>query len=242
MNLDVFQKAAAESSLHTRLIALHILGDPLLIENLEDYLNIAAKYHLSVELTTSGAHLHKNKNALFHRAIKQVNFSLDAIVGLDNFKQKILREIVNFCFHKPDIFINFRIQKQRKEAILLDYLKQYFTFQLNGQKYLRIAPKIFIDFREVFSWNGNNQSVVENTKKPACYGLIHQIGILSNGVVVPCCIDVNGIINLGNIKTQSLKSILHSAYARELRQSFLTHKIKEPLCQHCDYRIKNFGK
>ena len=74
-----------------------------------------------------------------------------------------------------------------------------------------------------------------------CYGLRRQLGILVDGTVVPCCLDQDGIINLGNIFNEDLENIVSSDRAKEIVTNFRNNKLKEDLCKRCGY-IKKFKK
>ena len=126
MDLVLFRKAVLEARHFTRLITLHILGDPLKIGNLAEYLQIAKEANLSVEITTSGANL-SDFDLLLRAPIKQVNFSLDAIRTLKN-APFLLRRICDFCKYKvqkkSEIFINLRVQKRAENAEIVEFLAQ----------------------------------------------------------------------------------------------------------------------
>ena len=67
-----------------------------------------------------------------------------------------------------------------------------------------------------------------------CKALHKQIGVLSDGSLVPCCMDHNGDIRLGNIFTQSLDEILNSPRAKAMVEGFRHHKATELLCRNCE--------
>lgn len=277
MDLVLFKKAILEAKKHTNLIALHILGDPLKVENLQDYLCVAKNANLSVEITTSGVFL-DDFNMLINPPIKQINFSLDAINGLKN-RDVLLRKIFAFCDfkieQKSDIFINLRVQKRAKNKALVAILERQFnTTNLtphlfhHSQNRIKLGNKIIIDFREIFAWDSNADSSVDSqcdsnmdsnadfrldSKKtnPAnimtnhtfgtCLAFKNHIGILSNGQIVPCCIDTQGILSLGNIASISIESALKSKKAQKMQMGFQNNVIYEPFCKVCDYR-KQFTK
>ena len=66
-------------------------------------------------------------------------------------------------------------------------------------------------------------------------GLRDQIGILCDGTVVPCCLDAEGSIALGNIFRQSLDEILNSERAKALYRGFSNRAPAEELCLRCGY-------
>ena len=68
-----------------------------------------------------------------------------------------------------------------------------------------------------------------------CYGLKDHFGILSDGRVVPCCLDADGEITLGNIFKDKIEDILASERARSIVEGFKTRHAPESLCQRCGY-------
>ena len=67
-----------------------------------------------------------------------------------------------------------------------------------------------------------------------CKALHKQIGVLADGSLVPCCMDHNGDIILGNLFTQSLDEILDSPRAKAMVEGFRHHKATELLCRNCE--------
>ena len=73
-----------------------------------------------------------------------------------------------------------------------------------------------------------------------CHGLRDQLGILCDGSVVPCCLDHEGDITLGNLFTQSMEEILESPRAKAIYEGFSQRKAAEELCRKCGY-ARRFG-
>lgn len=90
------------------------------------------------------------------------------------------------------------------------------------------------------SLNGRHLDEEEDNGIGTCYGLCNQIAILVDGTVVPCCLDGEGIINLGNIKETSFMQILESKRVKSIIKGFSERKVVEELCRKCGYR-KRFG-
>ncbi len=242
MNLELFYKIVSECRKYTNLIAFHILGDPLKLKNIKDYLLIADTFNIGVEITTSGVYLN-DFDLLLYSPIKQVNISLDAIMEIKSkaFRDERLNKIFEFCRYKDssssNIFINLRIQNRNndKSMELKEILKKEFNL-LSLDSNTRVGRKIIIVFRDVFVWNTNENNTI-NTNG-FCYGLISHFGVLSNGDVVPCCIDASGDIVLGNLNKNSLYDILHGSRAQYIRNGFKNGVIVEKKCINCNYRIK----
>ena len=84
-----------------------------------------------------------------------------------------------------------------------------------------------------FTWPDKNADIQGD--KFYCYGLRDQFGILSDGTVVPCCLDSDGVINLGNIFKEDIKDILNSKRAADISLGFKCGKASEELCKRCGY-------
>ena len=57
-----------------------------------------------------------------------------------------------------------------------------------------------------------------------------------DGTVVPCCLDGEGIINLGNIHTSKFSEIIGSERACNIVKGFKRRETVEELCQKCTFR------
>ena len=54
MELEKFEEVISKIHNHTKLVALHVKGEPLLHSKLEDILKILEKYNLKANITTNG--------------------------------------------------------------------------------------------------------------------------------------------------------------------------------------------
>ena len=94
-----------------------------------------------------------------------------------------------------------------------------------------LCERVFLEWGEKFDWPDINGDILSDTG--FCYGLRDQIGILCDGTVVPCCLDRNGDIALGNLYEQSLDEILLSPRAHNIYEGFTKHECREDLCCRC---------
>ena len=100
-------------------------------------------------------------------------------------------------------------------------------------KGIRIRDKLFLEYGERFSWPDKDADIKNDDV--FCYGLKDHFGILSDGTVVPCCLDCDGVINLGNIFKEDISDILNSDRAKKMVEGFNNRKVSEDLCQKCGY-------
>jgi len=254
MSLPFFEHVLNELQPYTKELAYHIVGDPLTLSNLEAYLDITYQKKFKVSLTTSGYFLaQRDAKTLLHPAIKQINISLNSYNKNSmplSFKA-YMAPILELCRLKnemqKDIFINLRIwnmdEKESEKTfneMLFALLEKEFgiplhvkTIYQNRPKSIRLAEKILLHFDDYFEWpnlDSNHQS--EGT----CQGLSSHFGILSSGKVVPCCLDKDGIIELGDLHVSPLHDILSSARTKAMIAGFKRHQAKEILCQKCSYK------
>lgn len=253
MELGLFEKILKELKGKTKEVALHIMGDPLLNKDLKHYLDSARLFSHKVSLTTSGFYLSLHEQKLLnHDAISQLNISLNSFnendkkMTLQNYMEQIFSLIAYKLQHNENQFINLRLWNLNKENSSQKFNEK--IFEMLEQKYgitidrnlikkesFRVAKRVRVHFDELFSWPNLVNNPLPNSR---CYGLNRQLGILSNGIVVPCCLDHEGKIALGDANIQSLRDIITNAkhIAKGLKDGLPT----EELCKKCSYRLR-FG-
>jgi radical SAM protein with 4Fe4S-binding SPASM domain len=96
-----------------------------------------------------------------------------------------------------------------------------------------LASKILIHFDDYFEWPSLKNPIYGDG---TCQGLQSHVGILASGKVVPCCLDCDAIIELGDLHVTSLKNIVESKRAVDMLKGFKEGKAVEALCQKCSYK------
>lgn len=256
-----FENVLQQLRAYTDEIALHVMGDPMVLSDLNTYLDAAKRQNMRVVITTSGFYMDsKRAQTLFHPAVKQVNISLNSFNK--NTTSRSLREylepILVFCEEKidrgSDFFVNLRLWNLDEAGYEADYNRELFTIfeqrfafpsgsiqeRASGLRQgVRLASKVLLHFDRYFEWPSLDLPVIGDG---FCHGLSSQIAILSDGRVVPCCLDAEGYIELGNIKETNLDKILSSKRAVAIREGFSSGKAVEELCQKCSYKERFKGK
>lgn len=96
-----------------------------------------------------------------------------------------------------------------------------------------ILPGLFLTLRELTNWgNTMTDKKVINAYIGTCEAF-EVLGVLCDGRVVPCCIDYDGKIVLGDVTKDSLKDILRSEKAEKLRKNLNRCILTEPYCRRC---------
>ena len=222
---------------YTDYIYLHIKGEPLLHSKLDELLTICDNNKIYVNITTNGTLLKERKNILLkHKSVRQINISLHS----ENNKNNYFDDVFNTCDElSKNIYINYRLwtltdSKLNKEStIIVDKIKKHYNISTEIVSNYKIDNNIFIDFNNIFVWPDESLGLNINAK---CYGLINQLGILVDGTVVPCCLDSNGIINLGNIFIEDLDEILNTSFVKDIIKGFKENKSNCKLCKNCNFR------
>ncbi len=254
MDLDFFESIVKQAKVYTKEIACHVVGDPLTLSNLDAYLDIIHKHGLKAMLTTSGYFLKKHTyDTLFHPCVKQINISLNSFNKNDTsltFEQ-YMNPVLALCEAKlereEEIFINLRVwnldemmSERTFNETLFEKLSSTFDTELDLKniyeekpKSIRLASKILVHFDNYFEWPSlNNQTYGHGT----CQGLQSHVAILASGKVVPCCLDCDGIIELGDLHENTLDEILTAKRAVDMLEGFKEGKAVEELCQKCSYQ------
>lgn len=254
MDLDFFDEVMEQAKVYTKEIACHVVGDPLTQSNLGAYLDIIHKHGLKAMLTTSGYFLKKHSyETLFHPCVKQINISLNSFNKNDTsitFEQYI-KPILALCDEKllreEELFINLRVwnlDEMMSERLFNDTLFKGLSSSFNIEldldkiyeerpKSIRLASKVLIHFDNYFEWPSLKN---KNYGHGTCQGLRSHIAILANGTVVPCCLDCDGIVELGNLHKSALNEILSSKRAMNMLEGFKEGEAVEVLCQKCSYK------
>ncbi|MDP3465674.1 MAG: radical SAM/SPASM domain-containing protein [Sulfuricurvum sp.] len=258
MSLEFFESILRQLQEYTNEIALHVMGDPMVLSNLTDYLECALKYNFKVMITTSGFYLDESRrSSLFHPSIRQVNISLNSFNknSVSRSFETYLEPILSLCdeklARKSDFFINLRVwnldevhSESDFNEKLFDVLENHFGLEplasmISGERQsVRLASKVLLHFDRYFEWPSLQNSLSGNGY---CHGLSKQIAILADGRVVPCCLDGEGIIELGNLHVTNLGKILSSKRSCDIVQGFAHHVAHEELCQKCSYK-ERFNK
>jgi len=260
ITIEEFSKRLDEIKPYTDYIYLHVKGEPLLHPKIDQLLDISHEKGFRVNITTNGTLLHKAKQKIINKpALRQMNFSLHSFDGHEGSKDKkgYVTSILSFvkeATSTSDLIVSFRLwnltednmtnlQRERNREILqmieeefqLDFKIEEKVLPGSGVK---IADRIYLNQDHEFEWPSLHAD--EDDGKGFCYGMRTQAGILANGTVIPCCLDGEGVINLGNINQASFSDIIEGERATNLYEGFSRREAVEELCRKCGYR-KRFG-
>lgn len=244
MSLTEFSYILQEIKPYTSFVYLHVLGEPLSHPDLEEMLALCASSGIKVNITTNGTLLHKQQAVLMRSAIRQVNISLHSFP--EHLQERYLEDAIaaGKALAAKGCFISYRLwslQDQRLPAesmAIMDALSKAYEVSIDHVQTgtVRLADYTFLHFDEVFGWP-SMQAELQSTIG-TCLGMKQMCAILSDGSLVPCCLDSRGDITLGNIFETPFQTLIEGERAKNMCLGFQQHQIKEELCRRCQYRLR----
>ncbi len=241
MSLEEFRTILSKLQPHTHYIYYHLMGEPLTHPDLALFLQTATEMGFKSIITTNGTLLKQKGQVLIDQKVHKVSVSLHSFEGDDRTAhQKYLKEVADFAktAQENGIIVVLRLWNNGcdngKNAEAIDFLKSEIDGEwVENSKGLRIRDRLFLEYGDRFQWPDKDAEVQGDSV--FCYGLRDHFGILCDGTVVPCCLDSDGQINLGNILKEDIESILSSKRATAIVKGFDGRKPSEELCRRCGY-------
>ena len=256
MSCEKFESIIKEINPLTEYLYFHLMGEPLLHLELEKLLAIAERYNKRVVITTNGTLISKRQDILLKsKAIYKIVFSLHSFEANSSeiSMEEYLSNIISFCKSADNTGIitamrlwNFDKNELKGENSLNDEILEVIskafdiekpdTDKLIGNRGLKLADRIYLQTAQRFEWPDKDKDII--TDKIFCYGLRDHFGIQVDGTVVPCCLDNNGEIPLGNIFKEKINDILKSEKTQNIFNGFSNRQACEELCKRCDFVTK----
>jgi len=256
MNIETFAKILDQIKSHTDSIYFHVKGEPLLHPELAAFLDLCEEKGFQANITTNGTLIHKVSEMLLNKpALRQMNFSLHSLEGNTDSQNngEYMDRILSFsqdAMKRSKIFVSLRIwnlqakhanhpENVRNNELLAAIEKEFdmpspIRQEVIPGRGIKIAERIYVNQEHLFKWPGLKEKEVHGSA--FCQGLRSQAAILVDGTVVPCCLDGEGIMNLGNIHTASFSEIIAGRKACGIVDGFTRKEAVEELCRKCGYR------
>lgn len=250
MTLGQFARVVGNLKGVTEYLYLHVLGEPLTHPMLPTFIEYATKSGYKVALTTNGTLLPRMGDALIATGTYKVNISLHSFEREDSERQ---RAYITSCIDFADkasaagVLTVLRLwnrsdgedaaQIDKRNDYTLSLLRQRFGNQWTlGPRGARIRNKLHLEYGDRFEWP--DMTAPYTSERVFCHGLDDHFGILCDGSVVPCCLDAEGDMVLGNIFENDIRSILSSPRATAITEGFKAKHAAEELCRHCGYATR----
>lgn len=241
MSREAFTYILDQLTDQTQYIYYHLMGEPLTHPELPEFVRLAGDRGYKSIITTNGTLLETRGKALLMAGVHKVNISLHSFEnGAQDDYVRYIQSLADFAEKAAGVgtIVVFRLWNkgfdEGKNAVALKILQELLPGDWKeNTRGIRIRDKIYIEFGERFDWP-DQAAEIQGTKF-FCYGLKDQFGILVDGTVVPCCLDSEGVISLGNIFQEDIRTILASARATAMVKGFQCGQASENLCKKCGY-------
>lgn len=241
MSLEEFRQIANEISHVTDYIYFHVMGEPLTHRLLPEFIEYATSIGLKCAVTTNGTLLDKRGDELIAAGVYKVNLSVHSFEeGDESDYIDYLDSLAHFADRasKSGVLTVLRLWNKGHDDGRNDSTLDFFRARLDGEwkwgaRGARIRHKLHLEYGERFEWPDMNAPLGSNSV--FCYGLGDHFGILCDGSVIPCCLDSEGDIRLGNLFDTPIDDILSSERAVAISTGFKQRIATEELCKRCGY-------
>lgn len=229
-----------------RYLYFHLMGEPTLHPSLNIFIKSAKDKGFLPIITTNGSRLATVGDSLIEAMPHKISISLHDKAANPAFADSsYLESCADFARRAANAgcitvlrLWNLGGDGESENEACLWYLRSVFTNEwttVRGGNGMRIADKLFLEWGEHFDWPDEGAQSIGADDELFCYGLRDQVGILVDGTVVPCCLDADGVLSLGNLFESELDAILKSERARAIYDGFSRRRGVESLCRKCGY-------
>lgn len=254
LGVDEFEKVLKEIKPYTDYIYFHLMGEPMLNPNLKSFLDLAYDYGFKVNITTNGTLLLKCKEVLLGaKALRQINVSLHSFeannegITFEQYFADVL-EFIKEANNTTNIICSMRLWNLDSYSIkgennlnnnIVTMIKDGFEYEedlkeiLDRDRKVKLRKNLYLNGAEKFQWP--DMTILPLGDTGFCHGLRDHFGILVDGTVVPCCLDGEGNMPLGNIYDDGIENVLNSERANKIYDGFSNRKRVEELCKRCGY-------
>jgi radical SAM protein with 4Fe4S-binding SPASM domain len=226
----------------TQYLYLHVMGEPLTHPDLPVFVDMASERGFKVAITTNGTLLKKRTDELLASRLYKVNISIHSFEsGTRDEYLNYINSCIDFAdaSSKMGILTVLRLWNrgydEGRNIDTLAILKERFSDGewREGVRGVRINHRLHLEYGDRFEWPDTDKNELGDSV--FCHGLGDHFGILVDGRVVPCCLDREAAIELGNIYESDIGDILASERAENMREGFKCKKATEELCRKCGY-------
>jgi len=233
-----------------KYLYFHLMGEPTLHPLLPHFIRTARDKGFLPMITTNGSLLREKGEALLSALPYKISISLHAPEANAAFAADgYLESCVSFAKEAAarGCIVALRLWNLGSGAdnsSILEHLHAAFPDEwgkVRGGSSLRLADKLFLEWGERFDWPDPALPECPPDADLFCYGLRDQIGVLVDGTVVPCCLDAEGTLALGNLFVSDLEDVLASPRAKAIYDGFSHRRAVESFCRTCGY-ARRFSK
>ena len=241
MSREEFERVLERLRGVTEYLYYHVMGEPLTHRELPEFIKKASEYGYKSAITTNGTLLSHRGDEIISAGVYKVSISLHSfeegsVLSLDTY--------LDSCFDfakkasSAGVLTVFRLWNRGHDGGKNDYILEKMRASIDGEwkwaeRGARIRDKLHLEWGDRFLWPDIDSEDMGDSV--FCYGLKDHFGILSDGRIIPCCLDADGAVTLGNIFEDDVREILSGERARAIAEGFKNRRASEELCRKCGY-------
>ncbi len=241
MKIDTYENLIDQIYDHKPLIKLYLIGEPTLHKQLCEMIQYAHNRGCTTMIHTNATMLTRElASQIIDSKLDYISFSFDAATPEIYEKIRIGAKYENVLNNILG-FLDVKLSKAGKTPhTILDIIKMKET-ESHLDNFVKFWDRPGVDevhIQPYMTWVDEVEDRRSKAKnklgfKP-CDALFNTTAILSNGVVVPCCMDVEGKIPLGNIREQTLEEIWNGEAYNKIRLEHLEERVpSDSICYKC---------
>ena len=249
MDFSLFKEIIDDCSRYMDFVYLHNIGEALLHPKIIEMINYCGERDLKTGISTNATLLTRDLSVkILESKLDRIYFSID---GATKETYEKIRKNANFerTMNNIETFLRLRSTKIKKpftaiKIILMNETEKEiskFLKKWRGQGLDSIEVKYFN------SWAGQlretntlaqpgqriSNHIIRDKNRQPCRWLWHNLVILWDGTVVPCCRDFDAKIPLGNVANENLESMWKGSKMVKLREQHAELYFKNGLCDNC---------
>lgn len=249
LTIDEFELLTDRLVGEVQFLYFHLMGEPLMHPRLPEMVRRAREKGFVPVLTTNGTllniegeHAWPIAEPLLDAGLHKLQISIHSHEGngKDN-PEQYMHNVMTYAKEavRRGTIVVLRLWNQggydshndELHDLIANYIPRPWTQRYDGW---RLADHLYLEYDQMFEWPDEEHDEYHEDET-FCYALRNQVGVLVDGTVVPCCLDHEGSIALGNLKEQILDEILSGPRAKALYDGFTNHTATESLCRRCGY-------
>ena len=245
LTLPEFEEILRQVKEYTDYIYLHVQGEPLLHPEFSEIMNLCDAYGMQVQLVTNGSLLNRCPDLLDHSSLRKLSISLQSLAFQNTDIDSYMDTVLALCRaaseqKRPYMELRFWRDDQAEDPVIrkaFRKIEEISELKPAGRRNsLSLLPGVYVTYANSFDWPDPEEP--EQSDSGYCLGGMEQLAVLSDGTVVPCCLDCDGIIAFGNLLHEPLSAILSKERYRRFADGMANRKLTEHLCRSCTFRSR----